>query len=137
LLSDDVDQKRRMDVNTVDVLAGRHQTGTALDTVEYGWTILPASVQRLSLVTATTVAGVAIIVVIMKTSPSLATMHSKMVHSRNVLSLRVWRIQTSLIGSFTVTAEKFLCTRTRRFKGHFSGESGLRRCSLNFYPRDA
>jgi len=81
-----------MDVNTVDVLAGRHQTGTALDTVEYGWTILAASVQRLSLVTATMVAGVAIIVVITKTLPSLATMHPKMVNSRNVLSLRVWRI---------------------------------------------
>jgi len=90
------DRKCRMFSITTGVLAGWYQTRTDLHMVQYGWMMLAASVQRLSLVTATILTGVAIIVLITKTLLLLATMQPKMVHSCNLLLLRVFCFNKSI-----------------------------------------
>ena len=100
---DNVDRKCCTHVNAADVLVGRRQTSTALDTVEYGWTTLAAAVTRVSLATVAAVVGAIITACTMKTSPSLATMQPKMVHSCDASLLCVWRICITLTCCFTVT----------------------------------
>jgi len=64
---------------TAVALAGRQQTVLVSDMVAYGWTIWAVSAQKISLATAVTMAGVVIIVDIMRTLPLLAIMRPKMV----------------------------------------------------------